>query len=371
MSNYAIQYIKKVTTGECGEPDKALAGSDYQTLEALYEARAISGIEGAQSAWLTLKRFVPHLDKKSRKLLANDLENLEVPKYAVGGYPIYERGFNILVGGRGSGKSFVALDVCAKIALEHPNRAVVYSAGEGLPSYAVRWKAWKQHHAQEPKNLLFWDGAVQLMKSDDYDQFLADFARDKPIFVVIDTVARAMTGYSENDTMSMSDFVARVDTMMHDLNCGVLLVHHEGRNGAMRGSTALDGAADSVIVLKRQESDILLLNDFSAGGKNRHQEEQPPKRYELYPVNVYLHGMLEQGAVVVPSEQIAHAPDEPLKGNELKVYEAIDAHGKANIQNLIDATQLARATVYRIATKLVATNRINQDSTTKEYVLSH
>jgi uncharacterized membrane protein len=114
----------------------------------------------------------------------------------------------------------------------------------------------------------------------------------------------------------------------------------------------------------------LLLNDFASGGKNRHQEELAPKRYELVQVQVYLQGMLEQGAVVVPSADVKHANDEPLKGNELKVWEAIDAHGKANIQHLIDATQLGRATVYRIAQKLVEKERITQDSTTKEYALS-
>lgn len=367
---YAVKYIRQALVSETlPQPDRMKAGDDYDALEALYESHRDGGIDGAQKAWKAIKKFAPHLDQKPRLYNANDLVNLVIPKYALPtGYAIYEFGFNILIGKRGAGKSFIALDIAARIAENNPDRTVIYTAGEGLPSYSPRWEAWKKHHQLNLQNLLFWDGAVQLLDAESYTQFANEVRGLKPIFIIVDTVARAMTGFSENDNTVMGQFVQAVDEMMRELEVGVLLVHHEGRNGEMRGASSLDGAADSVLVLKRDDRQIVLYNDFAFGGKNKHQEEAPTLYFDFIPVDVMIQGGLISAAVVVLSEKAdadAATDDMPLKGNDLKIFEIIDSNDGISADALAETAMIHRATVYRITDRLSKRGKIHQDKTKK------
>jgi uncharacterized membrane protein len=151
---------------------------------------------------------------------------------------------------------------------------------------------------------------------------------------------------------------------------GVLLVHHEGRNGEMRGASALDAAADSVLVLKRNERQIALYNDFSFGGKNKHQEEAPTLYFDFVPVDVTIQGALVNAAVVVRSEkaeEISDNNDEPLKGNDGKLIEVIEAHNGITMQELIKTSGLSSSTVYERTKRLEARGRIKQDKLKKWY----
>jgi AAA domain len=67
--------------------------------------------------------------------------------------------------------------------------------------------------------------------------------------VAIDTLARAMTGASDNDSKDMGNFVANADAIAAELSCFVAAVHHSPRSDPTRGrgSNAADGAADVLI----------------------------------------------------------------------------------------------------------------------------
>jgi hypothetical protein len=74
------------------------------------------------------------------------------------------------------------------------------------------------------------------------------------VLLVVDTVARAMTGRDENSTQDMGEFVdacAELQTLPNRPH--VALVHHESKGGTMRGSGALTGAGDTMIRVQRLE----------------------------------------------------------------------------------------------------------------------
>ncbi len=365
---YAIKYLRQaVTSDTLPQPDRTKAGSaeNFDALQSIHDAHVAGGQAGARAAWNAVKKFVPHLDQKPQLYNANDLVNLIIPKYALpNGYAIYQYGFNILIGKRGAGKSFIALDIAARIAENNPGRTVIYTAGEGLPSYAPRWEAWKKHHRLYLDNLLFWDGAVQLLDVESYEQFATEVRELKPVFIIVDTVARAMTGFSENDNTVMGQFVQAVDEMMRELDVGVLLVHHEGRNGEMRGASSLDGAADSVLVLKRDERQIVLLNDFAYGGKNKHQEEAPTLYFDFEQEAVTIQGETILAGVVVRSEKAdedAVDDNAPLSGNDAKLFEVIEANNGIGSDALAETASVPRSTAFRLLKRLASRNKVHQD----------
>ncbi len=69
-----------------------------------------------------------------------------------------------------------------------------------------------------------------------------------PVLVVVDTQARVTVGAEENSSRDMGMFVAAADTVRTVCRACVLVVHHEGRQGDnLRGSSALEGAATTVV----------------------------------------------------------------------------------------------------------------------------
>ncbi|MHB9134703.1 MAG: AAA family ATPase, partial [Armatimonadota bacterium] len=65
--------------------------------------------------------------------------------------------------------------------------------------------------------------------------------------VVIDTLNRATLGANENDNSDAAQVLTALERMQRALGCTVLLVHHVGRNGFVRGATAYKAGMDFML----------------------------------------------------------------------------------------------------------------------------
>lgn len=84
------------------------------------------------------------------------------------------------------------------------------------------------------------------------------------VMLVIDTVARAMTGRDENDTQDMGEFVDACSELQGlPSRPHVALVHHESKSGSMRGSSALVGAGDTMLRVQRTDTGRQWAVEFS------------------------------------------------------------------------------------------------------------
>ncbi|XIA64521.1 AAA family ATPase [Bradyrhizobium sp. TZ2] len=105
--------------------------------------------------------------------------------------------------------------------------------------------------------------------------------------IIVDTLARAMTGQSDSDGAAMGVFVGNCDTIARAFGCFVGAVHHSPRNddSHSRGSNVLDGAADVIIsVVKENSSGISTAKvDHLKDG-----EEGATWRFRVTPVEVLL-----------------------------------------------------------------------------------
>ncbi|HEX7041243.1 MAG TPA: AAA family ATPase, partial [Trueperaceae bacterium] len=160
----------------------------------------------------------------------------------------------VLYGAPGAGKTFVALDIAFHVASGRLWRGrrvhqgvVLYLAYEGIGGLAKRAAALLHHYGDVSDVPLYVVGADYNLREKAGRQALAaDLGQlpEKPVLVVIDTLARAMKGGDENSAQDMGALNDAVSALIQATGACVMLVHHSGKNKASgaRGSSALLGA---------------------------------------------------------------------------------------------------------------------------------
>ena len=128
---------------------------------------------------------------------------------------------------------------------------VVYVCGEGRGGVMRRVRAWQDHHGIEGglgDCFGISRGAIHLNAEQDVmvDRLITELraAGIHPSVLAVDTVARNMIG-NENAQEDMNALVRVLDKLRRAFpGCTIILVHHANKQGAIRGSTVLVGAAD-------------------------------------------------------------------------------------------------------------------------------
>lgn len=98
-------------------------------------------------------------------------------------------------------------------------------------------------------------------------------------FLFVDTLSRVREESKENDTDDMSLTLQHADEFFSDMNCGCLFIHHAGKNGELRGSSAIIDNSEFVFGLKRVDGNNKHLKLFSNTPRYTDVFE-----YDVYPV---------------------------------------------------------------------------------------
>lgn len=197
----------------------------------------------------------------------SEMENQEPPEWLIEDI-LPEGCLAEVYGESGIGKSFLAVSWAYSIAtgvswLGHACKRglVVYIAAEGGSGFGPRIRAWKKgnqydedanvHYIREPINFLAPQSVERLLET------LRQLA-EKPVLLIVDTMARCFANGDENSTKDLSKFVAVIDRVRHDFGCAVLVIHHTGKDRTRRerGGTALRGAADTMIVMQKEKGSL-------------------------------------------------------------------------------------------------------------------
>lgn len=168
----------------------------------------------------------------------------------------------VAFGDPGAGKSFLTIDIAARISTGTPfhgretqRGAVIYIAGEGHGGIARRRAAWETETEVSLTGAPFFvstvagnflDEAVtqQVVQAIEVEAETAG----PPALIVIDTLARNFGGGDENSTKDMTQFTNAIDAVRARWRgCSALIVHHTGHGpkDRGRGSMALKGATDA------------------------------------------------------------------------------------------------------------------------------
>lgn len=198
-----------------------------------------------------------------------EVEMLPPPEWQIGNI-LVQNSLSVVYGEYGSAKSFLVLDWALSIAtgmswMGKPvaQGAVAYIAGEGIGGLGKRIKAWKQQHGWTggPTGLWVLGSAPRLLQGEDVHALRVALRAlpATPTLVVIDTLARSMTGGDENSAQDMGLAVAAAELVREEFGCHVLLVHHKPSGASKtRGSTALPDAADTVVNVAKDGDHIII-----------------------------------------------------------------------------------------------------------------
>lgn len=207
-----------------------------------------------------------------KTLSFHDIQNIPEPQWLAKNW-LQTDSFAVLFGAPGSGKSFWALDLSLSVATGLPFQGnqvkqgrVLMAAGEGLSGLRWRIEAWMLAHPEAKvedieKNFHVIPQVPALLEKASSDKFLntaealaADI--DNPLrLVIVDTWARGMLGGDENSQKDAGIAIEACEHIRRITGASVLIVHHTGVDGTReRGSTALRGAADTSIMVQRDET---------------------------------------------------------------------------------------------------------------------
>jgi hypothetical protein len=178
------------------------------------------------------------------------------------------------VGPPASGKTHVLLSLAVSVATGSPflghavqQGPVVYIAAEGVGSVSARVAAWSTLTGGL-QDLKFIADAVQFMSSPDVDELLSAIAGLRPALIVVDTLARCFVGGDENTSRDVGRFVQGLDAVRLATGATVAVAHHSPKGGSgPRGSSALEAACDTLVLVEKREQQITLTSAKQRDGK--------------------------------------------------------------------------------------------------------
>lgn len=194
----------------------------------------------------------------------------------------------VLYGQPSTFKSFLALDLLLAMSsglsdwgLEAgKQRDVVYVAGEGPRSIGrLRKPAWKIARGVEGKIPFHLVTAMPMAAMPETVDALIEEIKGRalqPSVVVIDTLARFMTGLNENDARDASVAIAALESIKRALKCSVMVIHHAGKGDTgLRGSSAILGGFDTTAEVVRPVKGISAVEVWIRKQKDADERKQP------------------------------------------------------------------------------------------------
>lgn len=212
---------------------------------------------------------------RSRLYSLDDLDALPDLTWLVDGWWLTDS-LSVMYGKPGCGKSLAALDVACCVAKGIPwhghatkQAPVLYVAAEGALGNKMRARAWAERAGISRPNA---DELMMLAKAvnlghDWAVEDVVDIATEMGAgLVVLDTLARTMGGGDENSSKDMGRFIAACDAVKDATQAHVMVLHHDSRAGGhLRGHSSLDGAADTVVAVRKDRTLVTLTMDGDAG----------------------------------------------------------------------------------------------------------
>ena len=236
----------------------------------------------------------PSIPLVSRLKTGSEVLEGPLPRWLVK-HLVEENALVMMFGKPGAAKSFLGLDLAMHLANGQPwhgikvnPTSVVYVVAEGGKGIRKRLKAFMaEHPSMTLDKMSFLLEALHLDTPAQLERLLNEIRAlpTKPGLIVLDTFARCFSG-DENNTAEMGKAVRTLEAFRQDLGgATVLLVHHMTKNGTTyRGSSALEGAVDTMIEVSKNAKNIVTIKTK----KQKDAANGKPMTCELHVVDLGL-----------------------------------------------------------------------------------
>lgn len=298
--------------------------------------------------------------RRIRILRIHELMELHEPEACIAGW-LPRHALVVLFGPPGVGKTLIALSMATSIVTgrtwfgcDVQQGTVVYILSEGAAGVSNRLRAHLGVRDEEivallDKRLLVVPEAVAFAEGGDVE-LLDDLQGlgQRPVLIIVDTLARCFGSGDENSSQDMQAFVAACDRLRNTFQAAVLVVHHALRDGGReRGSSALRGAADVVLGARKAGESVALYCDKLRDGMLPQPLGFQIQRVPLPPTKT---GSTESCRLVL--EDGIETVDRFLRKAPASVRSVcvvlrnLNSPGGATAKELSSATALKPATVY-------------------------
>lgn len=304
-----------------------------------------------------------------------DLDDLPEPETLIDSY-LHLGALVSLFGRFSTAKSFLALDWACHVATRRPwqgysigsrklladdgtvlseeNHRVLFVAAEGGHGQRKRIRAWEKAYnkGRKIKNVDFMIVPIQISDAA-AQQFLVKAIRDEAYgLVIIDTQARATVGMDENSAQDMGVVVEAVYKLRDAFEFSgttVVLVHHAGKAGTDRGSSAVSGAVDVQYKLVDQNKDDF---DNLIPGPFLMSCSKPPKDTEMPPSQmIYLRD--EHNSLVIEDNSAAKAAALGTPAPKPKDTPAHKRKTRIYVEDVADREGISESAAYKRLAKRV------------------
>lgn len=242
--------------GEDFDYEDDFDGDEYVS-EAVSEGEPLAVEEGEAE----LEAYI-----RSYMYTARGLDGLPLPTWQIHDF-LVSGSLTYIAGEPGHGKSFVAVSIACSVAtgLSWYGKSVsrrgrvLYIAAEGAHGVRKRIRVWEHEHQTEvgDEDLTVLAIPVQVGSSG-WRALERIIAADAYDLIIIDTQARMTDGKDENSQQDMSPVIQLLEQLRRlPVEPTVLVVHHSPKAAGeprLRGSSALTGACEAIIGVKRTYS---------------------------------------------------------------------------------------------------------------------
>lgn len=289
-------------------------------------------------------------------LSRSDLDNLEAPTALIAD-TVLRKTLTFVAGPPASGKSFHLFAWAASVATGTPWRGrevaegrVLYVVGEGVWGVGDRLAAWEAYNGVKipDDHIDFADAAIQLADPEALEALLAVVRERDYDLIIVDTLSRSAVGVDENNQGAMSSLIASLDHVLKSMTNGALVVaHHSSKAGSgLRGSSVLEGAADSVYATSKVRDDETSKTSYRvARSKNKYGPESDFLAFEW-------HDEGNSGLLVEPGRNVRPEPRQPLIAS-LPTWTVLlgalsngQAFTRAEALRVATAAEIPRSTAY-------------------------
>jgi hypothetical protein len=179
--------------------------------------------------------------------------------------------YALLIGRRGSAKSFLALDIAFRGACgsnffgqKCETFGTIYFVGEKKGRFGKRVQAWIKASGKADPAVMIVDKVPNVLLEQDVDDVIAFIERQKPFFeargvplrmVIFDTLVRSIGGQSDSDFEVAGVATEAFQRIVDQTGVTVMPLHHMAKSMDQttgRGAGVWEDAADSIIRIDRK-----------------------------------------------------------------------------------------------------------------------